>query len=199
MTKSIHSIDLAPRDNWLDGPLPSSEPRPPSGWVGLERVLPELVRLFCRRTDCALELGVEFGYSTAVLAQLFTHVVGVDTFVGDAHSGQKEDHCELTTKNLARWPNITLHQLDYREFIRRVDAGATEYPAQYSIIHVDMLHDFETTYTAGRWAVDHAPVVIFHDTNAYWPAVPDAILKIAEETGREFYDYKPCNGLGILV
>ena len=51
-----------------------------------------------------------------------------------------------------------------------------------------MVHTYEATYTIGRWATDHAPVVIFHDTQYIWPQVKQAILQIAEETGRDFYN-----------
>src|SRR5690348_5139509 len=98
----IYEIDFDKNDNWLDGPLPSSEPRPPSGWVGLERIMPSLVRMFCKKTERALEFGTEYGYSTAVLAQLFDHVTGVDWFKGDEHSGVREDYYEKSAANLAK-------------------------------------------------------------------------------------------------
>jgi hypothetical protein len=195
--KEIHAIDFPKKEGWFEGPLPQN-PSVPSGWNGLEKIMPALVKLFCRTNrKLALEFGVEYGYSTAVLAQLFAGVVGVDTFVGDDHSNHKENHLAVTQENLARWPNIALHQFDYRDFIKHIDG--TLYPANYSLIHVDMLHDFETTYTAGKWAAQHAPVVLFHDTNYIWPDVKEAILKIAEETNRDVYEYKECFGLGILI
>lgn len=191
--KEVHAVDFPKNDNWLDGPLPVS-PTVPSGWTGLEEIMPALTKLFCRERSCALEFGVEYGYSTAILAQLFNHVTGVDTFVGDDHSTRKQDHHEFTLRNLERWKNINLIQSDYRDFIATPGASA----ARYSLIHVDMLHDFDTTYAAGRWAAYHAPVVIFHDTNYLWPEVKQAILKIAEETNRDVYEYKECFGLGVL-
>jgi hypothetical protein len=188
----IYEIDFDKNDNWLDGPLPSSDPRPPSGWVGLERIMPSLVRMFCKKTDHALEFGVEYSYSTAVLAQLFKKVDGVDWFIGDEHSGQRENYYEKALANSSKWPNIELHQSSYQDWII-FDEG------QYDLIHVDVVHTYEATYECGRWAADHAPVVIFHDTFFIWPQVPEAIERIAQETGRSFYNYRPCNGLGILV
>jgi len=191
--KEIHVIDFPKNDNWLDGPLPSSEPRPPSGWIGLERIMPELVRLFCKKREFALEFGVEYGYSTAVLAQLFHNVTGVDWFVGDEHSGQRENYYAKTVANLNRWSNIELIQSRYQEFIANLDNQSS-----YDLIHVDVVHTYEATYECGRWAADHSPVVIFHDTQFIWKEPKEAILRIAEETGKEFYNYEPCNGLGIL-
>jgi hypothetical protein len=193
----VHQIDFPKDDSWFTGPLPEN-PAVPSGWRGLEKIMPSLIKLFCRNDRVtALEFGVEYGYSTAILAQLFGHVLGVDTFVGDDHSSHKEDHHEITLKNLAPWRNITLAQRDYRHFIKETESWPEG--AHFSLIHVDMMHDFETTYTAGRWAADHAPVVIFHDTNYLWPEVKQAIIQIAEETGKDVYEYKECFGLGILI
>lgn len=191
----IHEITYDFTDNWLDGPLPSSEPRPPSGWVGLERILPSLVRMFCKGRKTALEFGVEYGYSTATLAQLFDHVTGVDWFKGDEHSGEREDYFEKSQSNLARWNNIRLIKSSYQDFISDPLNGIWK----ADLIHVDVVHTYQATYECGRWAADHSPVVIFHDTAFIWPEVPAAIERIAEETGRSFYNYRPCNGLGVLV
>ena len=185
-------IEFPKSDSWLDGPLPASPTRPPSGWVGLERILPALVERFCTSRKSALELGVEYGYSTSILSQLFDHVTGVDTFTGDAHSGERPDYFAETIGYLSIRPNVDLVQSDYRDWIANDERT-------YDLIHVDMKHDYETTYTAGRWAADHAPVVLFHDTEALWPEVKQAVCKIADETGRSFYNYEPCNGLGILA
>lgn len=190
--KQIHPIDFPQNLSWLDGPLPVS-PTVPSGWTGLEKIMPALVRLFCRRRDSALEFGVEYGYSTSVLAQLFTEVHGVDWFKGDEHSNWREDYSAIAIANLAHRQNVTLWKESYQEYLATVDRSL-----QWDFIHVDVVHTYEATYTVGRWAADHSPVVIFHDTQYIWPEVKQAILRIAEETDRDFYNYEPCNGLGIL-
>jgi hypothetical protein len=66
------------------------------------------------------------------------------------------------------------------------------------MIHVDIVHTFEDTYKVGKWAVQHAPVVIFHDTESFLD-VKMAVAAVAEEADRAFYNYTPCHGLGILV
>lgn len=190
--KQIHKIDFPQVDNWLDGPLPVS-PTVPSGWTGLEKIMPALVRLFCRKTEWALEFGVEYGYSTSVLSQLFRDVKGVDWFKGDEHSMWRDDYYETAATNLANRPNVHLNRMSYQEWIAQAHEGL-----RFDLVHVDVVHTYEATYTVGRWAADHAPVVIFHDTQYIWPEVKQAILKIAEETGKDFYNYEPCNGLGIL-
>lgn len=190
--KQIHAIDFPKNDNWLDGPLPVS-PTVPSGWTGLEKIMPALVKLFCRDRRSALEFGVEYGYSTTILSQLFDEVDGVDWFKGDEHSMWRENYYDIAAKNLEMRHNVTLWQCSYQDYLANVANIA-----HWDLIHVDVVHTYEATYTIGRWAADHAPVVIFHDTSYIWKDVPDAILKIAEETGKDFYNYEPCNGLGIL-
>lgn len=188
----IHVIDFPKNDSWLDGPLPVS-PTVPSGWTGLEKIMPALVRLFCRGRSSALEFGVEYGYSTSVLAQLFDTVEGVDWFKGDEHSSWRDDYYETAAANLAHRKNVTLHKSSYQDFLSRNHDGL-----RWDLIHVDVVHTYEATYTVGRWAADRAGVVIFHDTQFIWPEVKQAISRVAEETGRDFYNYEPCNGLGIL-
>lgn len=192
MTKTISVIDFPKNDNWLDGPLPVS-PTVPSGWTGLEKIMPSLVKLFCRDKFSALEFGVEYGYSTSVLSQLFDNVLGVDWFKGDEHSAWRDDYYETAAANLSSRSNVTLNKQSYQEFLANVRPDV-----KYDLVHVDVVHTYEATYAIGRWAADHSPVVIFHDTQYIWPEVKQAILQIAEETGKDFYNYEACNGLGIL-
>ena len=37
----------------------------------------------------------------------------------------------------------------------------------HDLIHIDIFHDYANTYEAGRWAVDHSNVVLFHDTESF--------------------------------
>jgi len=198
MTKQPHPISLPRSLSWLDGPLPSPpSPRPPSGWTGLEQVLPALVNLFCQSDrDSALEFGCEYGYSTSVLAQLFSHVTTVDWFLGDEHSGQREDYSAIARANLAHHRNVEVVQSSYQDWLAR--PSASDPALRYSLVHIDVVHTYEATYELGRWATDHAKVVLFHDTHFIWPEVPKAVLRVAEETGREFYNFTQHNGLGIL-
>jgi predicted O-methyltransferase YrrM len=162
-----------------------------SAWTGLDRILVDLLRRFSIHAGMALEFGVEFGYSTAALANLFELVRGVDTFTGDVHAGPREDHYLETTRRLKGWPNISLHQARYQDWIQRDES-------RYDLIHIDIVHTYEDTFACGRWAVDHASCVIFHDTESF-PDVKRAVSDIADQTARRFYNYEACHGLGILV
>lgn len=186
----IIPIDFPKNENWLDGnPLPTGS----DGWRGLEKIMPALVERFCKKREWALEFGVEYGYSTSILAQLFRDVEGVDWFKGDEHSNWREDYYVTAAANLANWKNVHLIRTNYQEWIAKSPKDLC-----FDLIHVDMSHDYYTTYTAGRWAVDHSPVVIFHDSESF-PMVKQAVLVLSDETGRTFYNYRECNGLAILV
>jgi hypothetical protein len=151
----------------------------------------DMIQRFDIPTNRALEFGVDYGYSASALANYFDEVIAVDHFQGDPQTGERDNLYEQALKALQNFPNIRLVCQDYREFIK-VDKD------EYGLIHVDMFHDYECTYGAGRWAADHARVVIFHDTEG-WVEVKDAAGKISEETGMKFYNYAVNFGLGILV
>lgn len=162
-----------------------------TAWAGLEKVLPSIVNRFCKARNHALEFGVWYGYSTAALAQCFGEVLGVDTFEGDDDAGRPSDLWDSANRTLSTYPNVTLVQTDYRAF---TDKGM--HPVD--LIHIDISHDYASTHELGRWACAHSPVVIFHDTESF-TTVKQAVSDLADETGRTFYNYPYCHGLGILV
>src|SRR5215471_4312029 len=179
-------IELEERE-WTGLTLPQSAP----GWHGLERVMPAIVERFVAKAEVALEFGVEYGFSTAVLATFFHSVIGVDTFRGDQHCGTKPDHYWVTRKRLEPWPNVVLVPASYQDWIKQPTSSC-------DLIHVDIVHTYADTHVLTRWAVDHAPVVIAHDTESF-AEVKRAVADVAEESGRTFYNYPKFNGLGILV
>ncbi len=162
-----------------------------STWKGLERIIPDVIRRFNIKPDVAVEFGVWYGFSAAALANFFQQVVGIDTFEGDHDAGTPSDLYDSAYDTLQNYRNVWLVRSDYQSYIRGRVLTA-------NLIHIDIVHDYEPTYELGRWAVDHADVVLFHDTEAF-PTVKQAVSDIAEETGRMFYNYPKCHGLGILV
>jgi len=165
-----------------------------SAWGNIPTVLADIIDRFNVKKDKALEFGVEYGYSTSAIANYFEKVVGVDTFEGDIHAGIQKD-AEITfqeTKNrLAYFGNVKLHKESYQTFIAR----ETE---DYDFIHIDIVHDYPHTFECGDWAVQHAPVVIFHDTLSF-PDVMKACQDLAVKHDLEFHNYEESYGLGILV
>jgi tRNA uridine 5-carbamoylmethylation protein Kti12 len=87
--------------------------------------------------------------------------------------------------------NIHLIRSDYRDWIKKDES-------HYDLIHVDIIHTFADTFACGLWSAKHAKCVIFHDTESY-PAVKQAVIEIARDTGKKFYNFRESNGLGILV
>jgi hypothetical protein len=81
-------------------------------WVGLEKIILDIIGFAKIEPNSALEFGVEFGYSTAVFANYFKKVTGVDIFTGDDHAGHYGDIFELTKANLTEFDNIELIKSD---------------------------------------------------------------------------------------
>ena len=171
--------------------LPARVLEPATAWKGIESVLGDLIQRFQLGTKRCLEFGVEYGYSTAALSCFFDSVVGVDTFMGDRHTLNKSDVFAHTSRRLAEFRNIELVRSDYREWIAK-DGGS------YDLIHVDIVHTYTDTFKCGMWSAMHAPCVIFHDTLSF-PAVRRAVIDIARQTGKRFYNFRESYGLGILV
>jgi hypothetical protein len=160
-------------------------------WVGLEKVVLDIIEFAGVGRSNAVEFGVEFGYSTAVFANYFGHVTGVDIFTGDPHAGFRGDIYEETKNNLRDFDNITLVKSDYKDFI------ATNNEA-YDLAHVDIIHTYEDTYRCGLWSAEHSRCTLFHDTQSFRD-VKAAVADIARKTNRKFYNYRACHGLGILI
>jgi hypothetical protein len=162
-----------------------------TAWKGIESVLGDLIRRFDVGTHRCLEFGVEYGYSTAALSSFFDSVTGVDIFVGDEHTLDHTDLFQETSNRLASFSNIQLVRSDYRDWLVRDESF-------YDLIHVDIVHTYVDTFDCGLWSARHAKCVLFHDTESF-PAVKQAVIDISRETGKNFYNFKESNGLGILV
>jgi hypothetical protein len=187
--------------------IPARRQAPPryldnaSAWAGIESILPDLIERFQIRTDRCLEFGVESGFSSVALSCYFDSVTGVDTFMGDKHTKMERDLYAETAARLAPYTNIELIKSDYRDFIRErstyVDFKRKE-DMFYGLIHVDIIHTFQDTLVCGAWSVAHSRCTIFHDTQSF-PQVKQAVLQLARNTGKKYYNFEECFGLGILV
>ena len=177
--------------------LPARRELPPrtvpghSAWRGIESILGDLISRFEIPTGRCLEFGVERGYSTAALSCFFDSVTGVDTFQGDIHTRDPRDILAQTAERLANFPNIHLVRSDYRDWIARDTTN-------YDLIHVDIVHTYVDTFACGLWSANHSRCTLFHDTVSF-PSVRRAVLDVARQTGKRFYNFKESNGLGILV
>jgi len=162
-----------------------------TAWKGIESVLSDLIERFDIGTSHCLEFGVERGYSAAALSSFFDTVTGIDTFQGDQHTGNSEDLYAQTVDRLSDFDNIRLIRNDYRDWITKDNSF-------YDLIHVDIVHTYTDTLACGLWSAKHSQAVIFHDTESF-SAVKQAVIDIARESGKKFYNFKESFGLGILV
>lgn len=173
---------------------PAKLPNVPTAWRGLESIIASIIEKFNLKNEIALEFGVDYGYSTGALANFFNKVIGVDTFLGDKHAGARDNLRQQAENALKGFDNIELITSSFEDFIKNPENEGK----QFDLIHIDIVHDFQPTYDCGSWAVKHAPVVIFHDTDSF-PEVRQAVMKIAEDNALKFYNYPNNHGLGILV
>jgi len=163
----------------------------PSAWGDIAAILPGLIKKFNIETKSAIEFGVEYGYSTSALANLFESVVGIDTFTGDIHAGFKGDIFEETKSYLSTYPNVELVKSMYQDYIKDNDE-------QYDFAHVDIIHTYEDTFTCGEWCINHADIVVFHDTVSFVDVFL-ACEDLAKKYNMDFYNYEESHGLGILI
>lgn len=169
----------------------------PTAWKGIESILHDLISRFCPMGTVAIDIGVDYGYSTVALANFFPVVVGVDTFEGDVYAGQRDAGMyERVRESLWAYPNIRLVHSDHRTFFGTLP-DRVGYP-QFDLIHVDIVHTYADTHACGREALKWSRVVLFHDTRSF-PEVMKAVSDLAAETHCGFYEWPACNGLGILV
>jgi hypothetical protein len=165
----------------------------PSAWKGLDEILLDIIQRFNLRTDSCLEFGVEHGFSTVALSSFFSSVTGVDTFQGDRHTANLKDIYAETQASVAPYGNIHLIKSDYQNFIKTADQSK-----KYDLIHVDIIHTFADTFDCGLWSANHSTCTIFHDTESF-PAVKQAVREVARATGKKFYNFTECFGLGIVA
>ena len=162
-----------------------------SAWKGLELIIEDILDEFSIGRQSCIEFGVEFGYSTVVFSNYFKKVTGVDTFEGDIHTDNKENHYEQTKEKLSVYGNIELIKSDYQNWILKDNS-------RYDFAHVDIVHTYKETFECGLWTANHSDCTIFHDTESF-PEVKQAVLDIAKTTGQSVYNYPNHYGLGILV
>ncbi|SEI71712.1 Methyltransferase domain-containing protein [Dyadobacter koreensis] len=162
-----------------------------SAWKGLELIIEDILDEFKIGRERCIEFGVEFGYSTVVFSNFFEKVTGVDTFEGDIHTDNKENHYEQTKEALSVYQNIELFKSDYQTWIQKDNS-------RYDFAHVDIVHTYQETFECGLWTAKHSDCTIFHDTESF-PDVKQAVLDIARQTGQSVYNFPDHFGLGILV
>lgn len=166
----------------------------PTAWHPCESILEDLFERFgVDRSGTALELGVDWSFSTVALSNYFSHLIAVDMFTGgDEHAGWRgDDQYPTVSGQLREIPNVTLVRMDCREWMK-VSSRT------YSFVHCDLVHTYDLTKEVGLWAVKCCPLVGFHDTISH-PDVRRAVSEICDATGKKFYEFQVEQGLGIVT
>lgn len=166
----------------------------PTAWNGIEQIIPDIIEQFELGTNCALEFGVDYAYSTVAFSNYFKRVIGVDTFAGDVHAGQRDVDAQwnqVANAVAVAADNITLIRSDAFEFMERSSG-------HYDLIHIDIVHTYDPTFAAAMWSADHADLVMLHDTRSF-PEVMGACKDVARMKGLKFYEWPKCHGVGLLT
>jgi hypothetical protein len=172
-----------------------------SAWEPLAGVIIDILNRFNIKLNLALEFGVERGYSTAVFANYFHQVIGVDPFNWTIEDGVKRDYFSVLPL-IKQFQNIALIPGYSEEFMM------ANMWSRYDLIHIDIgydTHAYLTTYPAGEWAVQHSDCVLFHDIFSF-PEINQVCEELSAKYGFDYYGYNegigPAGvvcGLGILI
>jgi hypothetical protein len=163
-----------------------------SAWAGLENYLFSIVKNLNIPPLKALEFGVDYGYSTHIFSKIFKEVIGVDTFLGDEHSGLSDKGDTFYKKVIACFKNtnVQIVRSTFENFIEK----NTDF---YNLIHIDIVHLYEPTFKCAEWAVNHSNVILLHDTVSH-PCIYQVCSDLVSRYNLKFYNIPNHHGLGIL-
>lgn len=162
-----------------------------TAWKGLEDYVFPIIDQFKLKQNIALEFGVDYGYSTDILSQAFDKVIGVDSFIGDAHIIHPQgDSFYETVKKSFENTNVDIIRSSFEDFIK-------ENNNTYDLIHIDIVHQYTPTFNCADWAIQHSDVVILHDTVSF-PEIYQVCQDIASKHNVGFYNITEHFGLGVL-
>lgn len=177
--------------NLTKTPWSHSKIRHGSAWAGLEDYIPSLIKEFNINPKKALEFGMDYGYSSWILSQIFEKVVGVDSFVGDIHIRHEQgDQFYEDVKKQFENTNVEIVRSSFEDFI-------THHDDHYDLIHIDIVHLYEPTYKCAEWSVNHSNIVILHDTCSF-PEINKVCEDLSKANNLNYYNIPEHHGLGIL-
>lgn len=162
----------------------------PSAWKGHRGFAHWIVNYIQPKTT--VELGVDYGYSTFVLAQNNPGLVyGIDTFEGDYHAGartgQYQEVLDFKSKHNINNVHLICDTFD--------NANAT-WTLPIDILHIDGLHTAAAVSNdLEKWSrfFHENTVVLMHDV-ASFPDIEQVFISISQPKMR----FVHCGGLGVL-
>jgi len=175
---------------------------PTSAWAGH---IPFLFLLFdLARPRKFVELGVFFGASflsaceAANRFDIGTHCAGVDTFVGDEHSGYFDGEMvfgAISAYIAARYRCCELLKTTFDNAIQRFEDCSID------LLHIDGLHTYEAVARDfRRWTpkLSERSIVLFHDIDVRERGF--GVWKLWEELKKHYphFEFHHASGLGVL-
>ena len=155
----------------------------PSAWHGLEFIADWIVET--TRPHVTVDLGVDHGFSTLVLAQPgFGTVYGIDT---NAH-----------TMDYARRMALELGIVNANFINSKFDEVATTWTRPVDILHIDGNHDYASVRNDfDTWVPMLRPggILLMHDIDAF----KDGPGRVFNETDWPKWCIHNYNGLGVLT
>ncbi|MBK5929397.1 class I SAM-dependent methyltransferase [Halochromatium salexigens] len=182
--------------------LPASLRFPPS-WIGHLPFAAWIIQQV--RPTLFVELGTHTGNSYFAFCQLVqehglpTRCYAVDTWQGDAHSGEYSDNV---------WQTVDAWNKKHYEAFSRLLPMTFDEAAQYfsdgsiGLLHIDGLHTYEAVrHDFETWLpkLAQGAVVLFHDTTVRERDF--GVWRLWEELGADYnnrLEFTHCNGLGVL-
>ena len=149
-----------------------------------------------------VDLGVDYGYSTFVLAKAAQNipeavVTGIDLFEGEGMTGVRDTYdFVMSIKEQAGLDNLEIIKGEFTE----VSQGWNQ---EIDILHIDGYHSYEAVSTDFKnWSpfVKEDGIIIFHDINVDNPAfgVKQFFKELSREDGYKLY-FLHSYGLGIYT
>lgn len=161
----------------------------PSAWKGHELFARWLVSFL--QPKVTVELGVDFGYSTFILAEKNPGTVyGIDCFNGDEIIGQR---CTLPFVQ----DFISKNQIKNIQLIKGYfDQVSQNWQLPIDILHIDGLHTYDAVksdYLNYKNFLHENSVIMFHDTVSY----PQDIGKFFNALNLPKVNFQHSYGLGV--
>lgn len=193
------------RFNPLDYPISLTQPEwiAPSTWLTHTPFAMVIVDLL--RPSVIVELGTQYGVSYCAFCQavqtlnLNTRCYAVDTWHGDAHSGEYGNEVinDLRQHHDPRYATFShLIQSTFDDALNRFEEGSID------LLHIDGYHTYEAVrndFLSWLPKLSEKGVILFHDTH-----VRDhdfGVWKLWEELKDKYpsFDFPHGHGLGVLV
>jgi hypothetical protein len=169
----------------------------PSAWNGAPKGHSEAAQVIIHlcRPKTIVELGVDFGYSSFLMALCARsyggRVFGIDCFGTEKHGSRLSEDYDFvkSAKQKLRLDNLEIIK-DYFDNVAQV------WHASIDLLHIDGLHDYNSCKNDyDRWSpfLSNKGIILFHDTVSY----PNDVGRFFAELHAHKLNMTNSNGLGL--